>query len=88
MAKGASIISKADVTVSVTGLAGPGGETADQAVGLVFISCYVCGKIRTEKYNFSGNRQKVRESASTAALELMRECVLEYYSEVTFGNKS
>ena len=87
MAKGASIISKADVTVSVTGLAGPGGETADQTIGLVFISCYVCGKIRTEKYNFSGNRQKVRESASTAALELMRECVLEYYSEVTFGNK-
>lgn len=88
MAKGAASVSKADVTVSVTGLAGPGGETAEQPVGLVYISCYVCGRVRTEKYNFSGNRQKVRESASTAALELMRECVLEYYSEVTFGKKS
>ena len=79
--------SKADVTVAVTGLAGPDGGTAEQPVGLVYIACDVKGKVRVIKCNFSGNRQKIRESSTAAALGLLRECVLEYYSEVTFGRE-
>jgi nicotinamide-nucleotide amidase len=85
MAKGAMAASKADVTVAVTGLAGPDGGTAEQPVGLVYIACDVKGKVRVIKCSFSGNRQKIRESSTAAALGLLRECVLEYYSEVTFG---
>lgn len=86
MARGAALFSKADVAVSVTGVAGPDGGTEEKPVGLVYIACNVKGTITVEEYHFSGNRQKIRERSVAAALELMRRCVLEYYSKVTFGN--
>ena len=89
MLKGAaSLINKADVVVSVTGLAGPDGGTEEIPVGTVFIGCSVKGKITVEKYNFSGNRSKIRENAVAYSLVLLRRCVLEYFSEVTFGSES
>lgn len=87
MAKGTAMISKAEVAVSVTGIAGPGGGTEEKPVGLVYIACSVCGKITVKKYNFNGNRAKIRETVVSTALILMRQCILEYYSEVTFGKK-
>ena len=87
MAKGAALFSKAEVAVAVTGIAGPGGGTEEKPVGLVYIACSVCGKITVKKYNFSGNRAKIRETTVSSALILMRQCILEYYSEVTFGKK-
>lgn len=87
MAKGAAAISKAEVAVSITGIAGPGGGTEEKPVGLVYIACSVCGKIKVRKYNFSGNRAKIRETAVSSALILMRQCILEYYSEVAFDRK-
>ncbi len=87
MAKGAAAISKAEVSVSVTGIAGPGGGTEEKPVGLVYIACNVCGKIKVKKFNFRGNRAKIRETAVSSALILMRQCILEYYSEVAFDRK-
>ncbi len=87
MAKGAAAFAKADVAAAVTGIAGPDGGTEEKPVGLVFIACCVKGKTTVEKYRFSGSRSKVRESAAAAALALMRRCILEYFSEVTFGKK-
>ena len=88
MLKGASLINKADVVVSVTGLAGPDGGTEDTPVGTVYIGCSVKGKITVQKYIFSGNRAKIRENAVAHALILLRRCVLEYFSEVTFGSEN
>ena len=85
MAKGAAVMFKADVAAAVTGIAGPEGGTAEKPVGLVYIACRVKGKTTVRRYQFSGNRNKVRESAVAAALALMRECILVYYSKVTFG---
>ena len=87
MAKGAALFTKADVAVAVTGIAGPEGGTEDKPVGLVYIACCVKGKTTVKKYQFSGNRAKVRESSVSAALSLMRSCILEYFSKVTFGKK-
>lgn len=87
MAKGAALLLKADVAVAVTGLAGPDGGTEEKPVGLVYIACSVKGKITVKKYRFSGSRSKVRDSAVSAALTLMRSCILEYFSKVTFGKK-
>lgn len=87
MAKGAALITKAEVTAAVTGIAGPDGGTEEKPVGLVYIACSVCGKVTVKKYNFSGNRAKIRETAVSSALILMRQCILEYYSEVTFGTR-
>ena len=87
MAKGAALMSKADVAVSITGIAGPDGGTEEKPVGLVYMACYVKGKVTVKKCQFSGNRGKIRESAVSAALTLMRSCILEYFSKVTFGKK-
>ena len=87
MVRGAASAAKADVAVAVTGIAGPDGGTEEKPVGLVYIACGVKGKVTVKKYQFSGNRAKVRESAVSAALTLLRECVLEYFSKVTFGKK-
>lgn len=85
MAKGAASMHKADVATAITGIAGPDGGTPEKPVGLVYIACSVKGQMTVKKYLFSGSREKVRESAVSAALVLMRDCILEYYSKVTFG---
>ena len=87
MAKGAASLTRADVATAITGIAGPDGGTEEKPVGLVYIACSVKGRMTVKKYLFSGNRDKVRESAVSAALALMRDCILEYYSKVTFGKK-
>ena len=87
MAKGTAVLSKADVAVSITGIAGPDGGSEEKPVGLVYVGCFVCGTVTVRRFQFQGNRTKVRESAVSAALTLMRNCILEYYSQVTFGKK-
>ena len=79
MAKGVLEVSKADVAISTTGIAGPGGGTPEKPVGLVYIGCAVKNKVYVEKFNFSGSRNKVRESTVVAALSMVRKYVsLEY----------
>ncbi len=85
MVKGIAMISKADVAIAITGLAGPDGGTAEKPVGLVYIACAIKGKVTVKEFRFQGNRTKIRESSVTAALMLMRSCMLEYFSKVTFG---
>lgn len=77
MAQGAAREAGADAAVSVTGIAGPGGGTQEKPVGLVYIGCSVRGKVTVKKYQFSGSRSKIRESAVAAALTLLRKCVIE-----------
>ena len=84
MVRGSEFLTKADVIVSVTGLAGPDGGTEEKPVGLVYIGCSVKGKVVIEEYHFKGNREKIRQSAVSAALVLMRKCILDYYSHETF----
>lgn len=88
MAKGVVLLTKADVSVAITGIAGPDGGTEEKPVGLVYIACDVKGKVTVKKYRFFGNRTRVRESAVSAALTLMRGCILEYFSKVTFGKNN
>ena len=85
MAKGGALFAKADVAVGITGIAGPDGGSEEKPVGLVYIACSVCGRTSVKEYHFSGTRMKIRESSVSAALSMMRECILQYYSEVTFG---
>ncbi len=75
MAKGAMLWADADVALSVTGIAGPGGGSADKPVGLVYIGCNVRGRIMVERYVFQGDRYKVREQSVTAALQLAKKCL-------------
>ena len=87
MSKGSANLYKADVVAAVTGNAGP-DESEGKPVGLVYIGVNVAGKITTREYHFDGDRRQIREKTVTAALVLMRECILEYYGKVTFGGDS
>ena len=68
MAKGALALLGADIAVSVTGLAGPGGGTEEIPVGRVFIGYASREAVRVEEFTFEGDRQRVRECAAEAAL--------------------
>lgn len=73
MAKGALLHSRADVAVSVTGIAGPTGGTARKPVGLVWFGLAVRGgATRLERRVFAaGSRDFVRTKATETALHLM-----------------
>lgn len=76
MALGAVKRSGADVSIAVTGIAGPDGGTKEKPAGLVYIGCCIGEKVKVEKFQFIGNRQKVRESAAASALSLIRSSLL------------
>ncbi len=71
MAEGALAHSHADAAVSVTGIAGPGGGTADKPVGLVYLgACRRDGRPRHLRRVFTGDREAVRRAALEEALDL------------------
>ena len=55
MAKGLRDLSHADCAVSVTGIAGPGGGSAEKPVGLVYMGLAIGDKIFVKKNLFHGN---------------------------------
>ena len=77
MAIGAAKEAGADAALSVTGIAGPGGGTPDKPVGLVYIGCYVQGRVYVKKCQFTGNRERNRDSSVVQALTLLREKLLD-----------
>lgn len=79
MAIGGVFAADCDVCVAVTGIAGPDGGTEDKPVGLVYIATYMKEKVTVKKFQFKGNREKVREQAVVRALDLLRRSILEQY---------
>ena len=73
MAIGARNALSADVAVSVTGLAGPGGDEYGNPVGTVFIGYADAKTALAREYHFSGDREEVRRQAICSALELILE---------------
>ena len=73
MASGVRKLLKADVAVSVTGLAGPGGDEFGHKVGTVFIGFENQAKSIAKEYRFTGDREAVRRQTICAALELILE---------------
>ena len=73
MAADARGILKADVAVSVTGLAGPDGDEFGNPVGTVFIGYADEKTVFAREYHFEGNREEIREQTIEAALALVLE---------------
>jgi nicotinamide-nucleotide amidase len=74
MAQGALRHSHADIAVSVTGVAGPGGGSAEKPVGLVCFGLARRAKpVRSEHHVFPGDRAAIRAAAVARAFELIRE---------------
>ena len=72
MAKGVAMNLKTNVGLSTTGIAGPGGGTAEKPVGLVYIGLYINGKTKVKKLNLAGSREKIRVKATKEALNFLR----------------
>lgn len=73
MASGVRKLLGADVAVSVTGLAGPGGDEFGHPVGTVFIGYEDAGKALVKHCCFSGTREEIREQTIETALKLILE---------------
>jgi nicotinamide-nucleotide amidase len=73
MADGALARSRADIALSVTGIAGPGGATEAKPVGLVFIgAARRGGTLLVERHVFGGDRAAIRNASVTVAFRLAR----------------
>ncbi len=73
MAEGALQRSHAHIAVSVTGVAGPGGGSADKPVGLVCFGLAQRGRdVASEHHVLAGDRTAIRLAAVAKALELIR----------------
>ena len=79
MAEGCKNAAGSDFAVSTTGIAGPGGGTAQKPVGLVYIGCYGKDRVRTWKKQYSGSRMEVRTQAVADALLLLYEMLQESF---------
>jgi nicotinamide-nucleotide amidase len=75
MAVGARRIFGADVAVSTTGIAGPGGATARKPVGLVYIALATAEQTYVEEHFFPGDRTAVVDAAAERALRLIVDAV-------------
>lgn len=67
----------ATVGVSITGIAGPDGGTAEKPVGLVYIAAALGDKIICKGYEFSGSRERIRNDACMRALDMIRRLILD-----------
>jgi nicotinamide-nucleotide amidase len=73
MAEGAVARSLAQVSVAVTGVAGPAGGSSGKPVGTVWFGWSVNGQVRTERRRFDGDRATVRAATVRHALQTLAE---------------
>lgn len=71
MAEGAAKRSGADIAFSVTGIAGPGGGTAEKPVGTVCFGVYFAGMTTSVTAHFAGDRDQVRKASVCFVIEMM-----------------
>ncbi len=76
MCIGVAKVSGTDIGLSTTGIAGPGGGSAEKPVGLVYIGVAVKGRATVEKLLLKGSRQEIRTASAKAVIELLGQ-VLE-----------
>ena len=79
MAEGALKNTGADISVAVTGIAGPDGGTEEKKVGLVYIAVADKENTVVEKFQFTGTRQKVRRLAAKNAINMVRKKLLKIF---------
>lgn len=82
MAEGALIHSRAQISVSITGIAGPDGGSIEKPVGTVWFGLACINQdTQTYVYHLKGNRQEIREQSIKIALNELLQMLLKIFSE-------
>ena len=72
MVKNLSKISKTNITVSITGIAGPSGGTKQKPVGLIYVGIKRCNKIKVNRYLFKNKgRLYIQKATVNKSLDLI-----------------
>ena len=70
--------SNADIGIAITGIAGPGGRSAEKPVGLVYVCCISRGQEpELVEKKFIGDRDQVRHQTAEQALSMIITCIKE-----------
>ena len=77
MASGCCARAQADIGISVSGIAGPGGGSAEKPVGTVWFAWSIKGEIFTSKQVFTGDRTAVRQAAIDFAITELARKILD-----------
>ena len=73
MAQGGRKILGADICIADTGIAGPGGTSAEKPVGLFYLSLSHGERTFSQQHNFQGDREQNKQSAAEASLQWLKE---------------
>jgi PncC family amidohydrolase len=71
MAEGIKNISRSNLGLAVTGIAGPGGVSPNKPVGLVYIALASSKPTIVKEFKFEGSRDEIKEQASEEALKMV-----------------
>jgi nicotinamide-nucleotide amidase len=87
MAEGIRDRAKADISVGITGIAGPTGGTPTKPVGMVCISVATASSTMVRTFRFPGNRETVKTFAAFTALDMVRRTMLQAPPNVDWNEK-
>ena len=71
-------IMEADLSIAVTGIAGPTGGSADKPVGLVWIAISTKEEVFKKKYLLNGNRLEIRQKTTLESLKFANKIITNY----------
>lgn len=82
MAQGVRKKFKADISISITGIAGPTGGTKKKPVGLVYLCVAVRQHVYVERHIFKGRRSQIRKEACDNAIRLLKRVFIQHESTI------
>jgi competence/damage-inducible protein CinA-like protein len=86
MARGMRERSNADISISVTGIAGPDGGSDTKPVGTVFIGIAEKNGTQVQRFSFFGNRYEIQRLTAQTALDIVRRYLLKLHPKGSLKN--
>jgi PncC family amidohydrolase len=78
MARGGRKLLDIDICISITGIAGPAGGTSEKPVGLFYLGLAAEDTSLSQKHTFKGDREGNKRDAVEAALDMLKQYLLQY----------